>query len=168
MVYINKNNQSCFKIVFFYVVCMRERTQELLNKLNDLKKNTLINIMQIQFIFLSNHLDTLIAKMPINSKIFQPFGFLHGGATIILAESVGSSISFINIINEKKNNFKVFSIEISTNHIRSIKIKKGILFAKAKIFHKGNILHFIQVHVSDEEKNIISFCKLTNIIIPKK
>ncbi|BAM99723.1 hotdog fold thioesterase [Blattabacterium cuenoti] len=147
---------------------MRKRTQELLNQLNDLKKNTLINIMQIQFIFLSNQLDTLIAKMPINSKIFQPFGFLHGGATIILAESVGSSISFINIINEKKNNFNVFSIEISTNHIRSIKIKKGILFAKAKIFHKGNILHFIQVHIYDEKENIISFCKLTNIIIPKK
>ncbi len=73
---------------------MREKTQKFLKKLNDLKKNTLINIMKIQFIFLSNQLDTLIAKMPINSKIFQPFGFLHGGATIILAESVGSSISF--------------------------------------------------------------------------
>ncbi|WP_119305850.1 hotdog fold thioesterase [Blattabacterium cuenoti] len=147
---------------------MRKKTEELLNELNDLKKNTLINIMQIQFIFLSNQLDRLIAKMPINHEIFQPFGFLHGGATIILAESVGSSISFINIENEKKRKFNVFSIEISTNHIRSIKIKKGILFAEARIFHKGNILHFIQVNVYDEKKTMISFCKLTNIIIPIK
>ncbi|WP_185849084.1 hotdog fold thioesterase [Blattabacterium cuenoti] len=144
---------------------MRKKIQELLNELNNFKKNTLINIMQIKFVFLSTKLDTLIAKMPINHKILQPFGYLHGGATIILAESVGSCISFINIKNEKKNNFNVFSIEISANHIRTI--KKGILFAKAQISHKGNILHFIQVNVFDEKKNIISFCKLTNIIIYK-
>ncbi|WP_185860572.1 hotdog fold thioesterase [Blattabacterium cuenoti] len=142
---------------------MMKIIQKLLNELNDLKKNTLINIMQIQFIFLSKKLDTLIAKMPINHKVCQPFGYLHGGATMILAESVGSSISFINIKNERKN---IFSIEISANHVRSI--KKGILLAKAQIVHKGNTLHFIQVHVYDEKKNIISFCKLTNIIIPKK
>ncbi|WP_185867004.1 hotdog fold thioesterase [Blattabacterium cuenoti] len=146
---------------------MEKKTKKLLNELNNLKKNTLINMMQIQFIFLSIQLDILIAKMPVNHKIFQPFGYIHGGATIILAESVGSSISFINIKNENKEDLNVFSIEISANHIRSIK-KKGILFAKAKIFHKGNTLHFIQVNVYDEKKNIISFCKLTNIIIPKK
>lgn len=148
---------------------MKKKIKELLNELNDFKKITLINIMKIQFIFLSPKLDTLIAKMPINHKIFQPFGYLHGGATLILSESVGSSISFINIKNEKKDNFNVFGIEISANHVRSIKTKKGILFAKAKILHKGNTLHFIQIHVYDEKKNIISFCKLTNIIItPKK
>ncbi|WP_185857818.1 hotdog fold thioesterase [Blattabacterium cuenoti] len=140
--------------------------QELLNELNDLKKNTLINMMKIQFIFLSPKLDTLIAKMPIDHKMFQPFGYLHGGATMILAESVGSSISFINIKNEKKDNFNVFSIEISANHVRST--KKGILFAKAKIFHKGNSLHFVKVNIYNEKKTIISFCKLTNIIITKK
>ncbi|WP_185852008.1 hotdog fold thioesterase [Blattabacterium cuenoti] len=146
---------------------MRKKIQKLLNELNDLKKNTLINKMQIQFIFLSPKLDMLIAKMPINHNLFQPFGYLHGGAILILSESVGSSISFINIKNEKKDNFNIFSIEVSANHVRSI--KEGILFAKAQIFHKGKTLHFIQVHVYDEKKNIISFCKLTNIIIiPKK
>nr|WP_041936064.1 hotdog fold thioesterase [Blattabacterium sp. (Nauphoeta cinerea)] len=141
---------------------MKKKIQKLLNELNNFKKNTLINIMQIQFIFLSPKLNTLIAKMPVNHKVYQPFGYLHGGATMILAESVGSSISFINIKNEKKNNFHVFSIEVSANHVRSM--KKGILFAQAKIFHKGNTLHFVQVNIFDEKKNIISFCKLTNII----
>ncbi|WP_185871509.1 PaaI family thioesterase [Blattabacterium cuenoti] len=140
--------------------------QELLNKLNNLiKENALMNTMQIQFIFLSSKLDILVAKMPVSHKIFQPFGYLHGGAVMILAESVGSSISFINIKNEKKNSSNVFSIEISANHVKSV--KKGILFAKAKIFHKGNILHFIKIDVYDENKNIISFCKLTNIIMTK-
>jgi uncharacterized domain 1 len=145
---------------------MNKKIKELLNELNNLKRSTLMNTMQIQFVYLSAKLDTLIAKMPINHKIYQPFGYLHGGATIILAESVGSSISFINIKNEKKNNFNVFSIEISANHIKSI--KKGTLFAKASITHKGKILHFIQINVFNEKKNIISFCKLTNIIVSKK
>ncbi|WP_185861132.1 PaaI family thioesterase [Blattabacterium cuenoti] len=144
---------------------MKKEIQELLNELNNLKKNTLMNMMRIQFVFLSPQLNILIAKMPINQKIFQPFGYLHGGAVMTLAESVGSSVSFINIKNERKKNFKIFSIEISANHVQSI--RKGILFAKAQIFHKGNTLHFIQIHIYNEKKNIISFCKLTNIIIIK-
>ncbi|ACY40213.1 hypothetical protein BLBBGE_191 [Blattabacterium sp. (Blattella germanica) str. Bge] len=145
---------------------MKKEIKELLNELNNLKKNTFISAMRIQFIFLSTKLDLLIAKMPINNKILQPFGYLHGGATITLAESVGCSLSFISEKNEKKDNFNVFNIEISANHIRYV--KKGILFAKSKIFHKGKTLHVIQIDIYNEKKNIISFCKMTNIIIRKK
>ncbi|WP_185865872.1 hotdog fold thioesterase [Blattabacterium cuenoti] len=149
---------------------MKKRIKELLNELNNLKKKTLISEMRIQFIFLSTELDFLIAKMPINNKILQPFGFLHGGATITLAESVGCSLSFINLKNAtknaEKNNFNVFNIEIAANHI--LCIKKGILLAKAKIFHKGKTLHVIKIDVYNEKKNLISFCKMTNIIIKKK
>ncbi|WP_185859159.1 hotdog fold thioesterase [Blattabacterium cuenoti] len=150
---------------------MKKRIKELLNELNNLKKNTLISEMHIQFIFLSTELDFLIAKMPISNKILQPFGYLHGGATITLAETVGCSLSFINLEEDKsaksaeKNNFNVFNIEISANHI--LCIKKGFLFAKAKIFHKGKTLHVIQIDVYNEKETIISFCKMTNIIIKK-
>ncbi|WP_185862001.1 hotdog fold thioesterase [Blattabacterium cuenoti] len=143
---------------------MKEKIQKLLNELNNLKKNTLISDMHIQFIYLSTKLDILTAKMPINNKMLQPFGYLHGGATMILSESVGSSLSFINIY--KKKNINVFNIEISANHIHSI--KKGILFSKAKMICKGNTLHVIKIHIYNEKKKIISFCKMTNIIISKK
>ncbi|WP_185872081.1 hotdog fold thioesterase [Blattabacterium cuenoti] len=143
---------------------MKKKINELLNKLNHLKKNTLMNTLCIQFIELSLKLDFLIAKMKISHKILQPFGYLHGGATIVLAESVGSSLSFLNL-KENKNK-EVFNIEISANHIRSI--KKGILFAKSKIIHKGKILHIIQTNIYNEKNTIISFCKMTNIIIQKK
>ncbi|WP_185868891.1 PaaI family thioesterase [Blattabacterium cuenoti] len=143
---------------------MEEKTKKLLKKLNSLKKDTLMNEMFIKFIFLSPKIDFLIAKMPISYKILQPFGYLHGGATVAFAESVGSSLSFMNI--KEQENEKVFNIEISANHVRSI--KKGMLFAKAKIFHKGKTLHVIQITVFNEKNNIISFCKMTNIIIKKK
>ncbi|WP_394798400.1 PaaI family thioesterase [Blattabacterium cuenoti] len=121
-----------------------------------------MNILCIQFIYISTKLDSLIAKMPINNKILQPFGYLHGGATMVFAESVGSCLSFIN--RNKKKNELVFNIEISVNHIQSI--KKGILFAKAKIIHKGKSLHLIKIDIYNEKKNI-SFCKMTNIVICK-
>ncbi|WP_238892306.1 PaaI family thioesterase [Blattabacterium cuenoti] len=118
--------------------------------------------MKIKFIFLSPKIDLLVAKMQINQNMLQPFGFLHGGATITLAESVGSSLSFLNLKKYRKNNYNIFNIELSVNHLKYV--TKGVLIAKAKIFHKGNTIHFIRVNIFNETKSLISFCKMTNIL----
>ncbi|WP_185868389.1 PaaI family thioesterase [Blattabacterium cuenoti] len=147
---------------------MNKKIQNLLIKLNHLGKSTFLEIMKIKFIFLSEKLDILVAKMPINKRITQPFGYLHGGATSTLSESVGSSLSFLNILNiekSKKNKSYVFNIENSINHIRSM--KSGILFAMAKILHKGKTTHFLRINIFNEKKIPISFCKMTNLIIKK-
>ncbi|AGD98093.1 Thioesterase superfamily protein [Blattabacterium sp. (Blatta orientalis) str. Tarazona] len=140
---------------------MEKKNKKILKELNSLRKNTLMNTLQIKYIYLG--LNFLVAKMPVNKKKLQPIGFLHGGATIALAESVGSSLSIINI---NKNVFNVFNIEISANHIQ--KVIKGVIFAKAKIIHKGKTIHFIQISIYNEKKEKISYCKMTNIIIPKE
>ncbi|WP_185855920.1 PaaI family thioesterase [Blattabacterium cuenoti] len=140
---------------------MQKKIQKLLFELNKLRKNTLMNTLGIKYIFVGKNF--LVAKMPINKKVLQPSGFLHGGATISLAESVGCLLS---TLNTNKEDFNIFNIEISANHIRSI--KKGILFANAKIVHKGKTLHLIQIKISNKNKDIISLCKMTNIIIPRK
>ncbi|WP_185878308.1 PaaI family thioesterase [Blattabacterium cuenoti] len=140
---------------------MEIKNKKILKELNSLRKNTLMNTLQIKYVYLG--LNFLVAKMPVNKKKLQPIGFLHGGATIALAESVGSSLSILNI---NKNVFNVFNIEISANHIQ--KVIKGIVFAKAKIIHKGKTIHFIQINIYNEKKEKISYCKMTNIIIPKK
>ncbi|WP_185859751.1 PaaI family thioesterase [Blattabacterium cuenoti] len=140
---------------------MEKKNQKILKELNSLRKNTLMNTLQIKYIYLG--LNFLVAKMSVNEKKLQPIGFLHGGATIALAESVGSSLSVINI---NKNIFSVFNIEISANHIQ--KARKGdVIFAKAKLIHKGKTLHFIQINIYNEKNDKISHCKMTNIIIPK-
>lgn len=140
---------------------MGKKNKKILKELNSLRKNTLMNTLQIKYIYLG--LNFLVAKMPVNEKKLQPIGFLHGGATIALAESVGSSLSIINV---NKNVFNVFNIEISANHIQ--KVIKGVVFAKGKIIHKGKTIHFIQINIYNEKKDKISYCKMTNIIIPKK
>ncbi|WP_238783862.1 hotdog fold thioesterase [Blattabacterium cuenoti] len=78
------------------------KVKNILFELNKIGKYTFLDSMQIKFIYLSNKLDVLIAKMPVTKKILQPFGYLHGGATATLAESVGSSLSLLNLKRYKK------------------------------------------------------------------
>jgi uncharacterized protein (TIGR00369 family) len=87
----------------------------------------------------------LVAKMPVNSSVHQPMGLLHGGASVALAESVGSAASHF-FINAKKQ--EVRGIEISANHLKSI--REGIVFGTARIIHKGRSLHLWEIKIRDE------------------
>lgn len=130
-------------------------------ELNQFSKNTLMETLGITYTDVGP--DFLIATMPVNSKVHQPMGILHGGATVALAESVGSAASFL-FINPKE--YVVKGIEISANHLKSK--KEGVVTAKATIVHKGKTTHLWQVAISDEEGNLISLCKITNIVLPKQ
>lgn len=134
---------------------------EFLKKINEISKNTLMQTLNITYIKIGKTF--LIAKMPVIKTVYQPFGFLHGGAIVALAESVGSMLSYYVIDNEK---LSVLCIEISANHINYK--KNGFVFAKANLIYKGKKIHFIQIKIFDIKKNIISQCKMTNFISYKK
>ncbi len=129
--------------------------------LNSLCKNTLMETLDIKFVDVGD--DFLSATMPVNSKVHQPMGILHGGATLALAESVGSSASHLFVDAEK---YIVKGIEISANHLKSK--SEGMVTATAKIIHKGRTTHLWEIKIVDEENNLISLCKLTNIILERK
>tara|TARA_Y100000815_G_scaffold47425_1_gene38819 strand:+ start:2426 stop:2788 length:363 start_codon:yes stop_codon:yes gene_type:complete len=105
----------------------------------------------------------LLAKMPVTPKVHQPDGVLHGGASVALAESVGSAASYIFLDGQK---FFVRGIEIAANHVRSI--KEGFVYAKASILHKGRTTQLWEIRITDEEDRLISNCKLTTIALPRK
>lgn len=105
----------------------------------------------------------LLAKMPVTPKVHQPDGVLHGGASVALAESVGSAASYIFLDGQK---FFVRGIEIAANHVRSI--KEGFVYAKASMLHKGRTTQLWEIKITDEEGNLISNCKLTTIALPRK
>ena len=123
-------------------------------------KNTLMETLEIEFTEVGE--DYLKAKMPVNPRVHQPMGLLHGGASVALAESVGSAASLMFIDVSK---FEVRGIEISANHLKSK--REGMVFATAKIIHKGRTIHLWEIKITDEEDNLISLCKLTNIVLPK-
>lgn len=123
-------------------------------------QNTLMETLEIEFTEVGE--DYLKAKMPVNPRVHQPMGLLHGGASVALAESVGSAASLMFIDVSK---YEVRGIEISANHLKSK--KEGTVFAVAKIIHKGRTLHLWEIKITDENDNLISLCKLTNIVLPK-
>lgn len=128
---------------------------------NRISKNTLMETLSIEYIDAGK--DFLVAKMPVNSSVHQPMGLLHGGASIALAESVGSAASFLFINPEEQ---EVRGIEISANHLKSK--RAGTVFATARIIHKGRTLHLWEIKITDEQDNLISLCKLTNMILALK
>ena len=107
--------------------------------------------------------DYLVAKMPVNSRVHQPDGVLHGGASVALAESVGSMASYVFLDTDK---YFVRGIEISANHLKSI--KEGWVFAKASFVHKGRTTQLFEIKITDEAENLISIVKLTTIALPKQ
>ncbi|RKF02949.1 uncharacterized protein (TIGR00369 family) [Tenacibaculum lutimaris] len=135
--------------------------QESLIILNNYNKNTLMETLEIEFVDLGD--DFITAKMPVTPKVHQPYGILHGGATAALAESVGSCASAFFLRDSSKI---VKGIELSINHIKSK--REGHVFATAKAIHKGRTTHLWEVRIVDEDDNLISLCKITNIVLDKQ
>lgn len=139
---------------------MKPDKETILAICNKISRNTLMETLGIEYIDCGD--DFLSAKMPVSSKVHQPMGFLHGGASVALAESVGSAASHMFIDNEK---YEVRGLEISANHLKSK--REGEVTGTARIIHKGKRTHLWEVRIEDEEGNLVSLCKITNIVLPK-
>ena len=107
--------------------------------------------------------DSIRASMPVNSKTCQPNGWLHGGASLALAESMAGAGSYLLIDREQ---FNVLGLQVSGNHVSSI--DKGVLQASAQLIHKGKTTHVWDVKITDENHKLISTVRVTNIITDKK
>ncbi|MFV8337654.1 PaaI family thioesterase [Flavobacterium sp. LB3P21] len=135
--------------------------EKILHYCNHVSKNTLMQTLNIKYTDAGE--DFLVATMPVNPSVHQPMGLLHGGASVALAESVGSAASMIYINSELS---EVRGIEISANHLKAK--RDGIVTATAKILHKGRSIHLLEIRITDENNNLISLCKLTNMVLPKR
>jgi uncharacterized protein (TIGR00369 family) len=142
-------------------IFMNEFKEKILRVCNDICKGTLMETLEIEFIDVGENY--LVARMPVNSRVFQPDGVLHGGATVALAESVGSAASYVFL---DAREFLVRGIEISANHLRSV--REGYVYARATIVHKGRTTQLWNIMISDGDDRLVSQCKLTTITLPKK
>lgn len=134
---------------------------KMLQLCNEWSKNTLMETLEIEYIDAGE--DFLKAKMPVNPRVHQPMGLLHGGASVALAESVGSAAS-IMFVNPEKS--EVRGIEISANHLKAK--RDGVVYCTAKIVHKGRSIHLWEIKITDENDNLVCLCKLTNMVLPRK
>lgn len=140
---------------------MNYNKEEILKRCNALCKNTLMETLEIEFVDLTD--DTIIARMPVTPRVHQPDGVLHGGASVALAESVGSAGAFVFLGRE---NLAIRGIEISANHVKSI--KEGFVYAKAKVVHNGRTTQLWQIRITDKDDTLISMVKLTTLALQNK
>ena len=128
--------------------------------MNERTKGTLMEFMGIRFSAYGD--DWLEATMPINERTCTPAKIGHGGALMALAESVGSSLSFLNIDMEKQD---VRGLEIKGNHLKAA---TGIVTARATLLHKGRTTHVCEIKIRNENGDLVNVSQMTNIVIVRK
>jgi len=132
-----------------------------IDALNDLGKGNLSSHLGIEFIEIGK--DYLVAKMPVDHRTIQPFGLLHGGASVALAETLGSVAATLTLDNSKQ---AAVGLDINANHIRSA--RDGFVYGKTTPIHVGKRTHVWEIRIENEEQQLISICRITMAIIDKK
>jgi 1,4-dihydroxy-2-naphthoyl-CoA hydrolase len=132
-----------------------------LDQFPDWGKNTLGNHIGIKFIEIGN--DFLKASMPVDERTKQPYGLLHGGASVALAETIGSVASALVVDTEK---FICVGLEINANHVRSV--REGFVIATCTPLHLGSSTHVWDIKIHDEKERLICVSRITVAILIKK
>jgi 1,4-dihydroxy-2-naphthoyl-CoA hydrolase len=130
--------------------------------LHDLKgigANTMAEFLDLKWEEIGE--DYLKLSMPVNAKTQQPYGFLHGGASCVLAETVGSVASALVIDRE---NFYCVGLEINANHLKSV--SEGIVIATASPLHLGKSTHVWDIKIYDDKEKLFCVSRLTVAILP--
>jgi 1,4-dihydroxy-2-naphthoyl-CoA hydrolase len=107
--------------------------------------------------------DRIVATMPVERRTHQPFGILHGGASVALAETVASLGGWINVDRER---FHAVGIEINANHLRSK--AEGTVRATGVPIHRGTTTHVWSIEIRDEEERLVCVSRCTLAIVPKR
>ncbi len=131
-----------------------------IDQLNQYCQNTAVSHLDIVFTEIGK--DYLVAKMPVSNKTIQPVGLLHGGASVLLAETLGSLAAGLVIGKDKIP----VGLEISANHIKSA--RKGFVTGKVTPVHIGKSTHLWQIKITDEDDNLITLSKITIAVLDKK
>lgn len=132
-----------------------------LAQLNETSRNNLAEYLGIEFVELGD--DYLKARMPVDHRTIQPAGRLHGGASVALAETVGSISASMCVDPEQKS---VVGIEINANHIRPV--FEGFVTALSRPVHVGKTTQIWEIRILNQEEKLVSVSRLTvaNIDLP--
>jgi 1,4-dihydroxy-2-naphthoyl-CoA hydrolase len=132
-----------------------------LESLKTFGKGTMTEHLGVEWVELGT--DFFKAKMPVDHRTIQPYGLLHGGASCVLAETLGSVASHLVIDSSQ---FYCVGIEINANHIRSA--KDGFVYGTCSPLHIGSSTHVWDIRITNEEEKLICISRLTVAIMKKK
>ncbi|HEX7585916.1 MAG TPA: PaaI family thioesterase [Prolixibacteraceae bacterium] len=128
--------------------------------INQYVKNTMVDHLGIRFTALGE--GWVEASMPVDQRTFRPGGFLHGGANLVLAETVAGLGSMLMVDIQE---FDILGIQVSANHTGSV--AEGSVNARADIVHSGGQTHVWNVEIRNETGKLISTGRVTNMIVKR-
>ena len=128
-----------------------------LDALNAMGKENMVGLLDIRFEHIGD--DTLEASMPVDGRTKQPFGLLHGGASVVLAESIGSVAGYLCTQGEQK----VVGLEVNANHVRSA--RQGRVKGICKAIHTGSRHQVWQIDIYDEQHRLCCTSRLTTAVV---
>ncbi len=132
-----------------------------LDMLNAMSKNTMIEHLGIIITgFGDNYIE---AKMPVDHRTHQPYGILHGGASVTLAETLGSVASHCTLSDSNKH---CVGVEINANHIKTV--KSGFVFGIARPIHLGQRTQVWEIRITNDQQDLVCISRLTMAIIDKR
>jgi 1,4-dihydroxy-2-naphthoyl-CoA hydrolase len=134
---------------------------EIIRQIKELSKESLIGLLDIEYVELTT--DKVVMSMPVGPKTWQPFGILHGGASVVLAETAATTATMLNIDMKK---YAPVGMEINANHIRSK--REGIVTAVATPLHKGRRTMVWDIKITDEDGKLICVSRCTVAVVEQK
>jgi 1,4-dihydroxy-2-naphthoyl-CoA hydrolase len=126
-----------------------------------LRKNTMVEAVGIEINEVGP--DYMRGTMPVDHRTTQPYGLLHGGASCVLAETLGSVASAFVVDHTK---FYCVGLEINANHMRGV--KSGMVTGTVRPLHLGASTHVWEIKIEDESGKLICVSRLTVMIVPRK
>lgn len=124
-------------------------------------EGSILAALDIKIVQLEAH--EVICTMPVNEKTKQPFGMLHGGASVVLAETAASVGTYANIDSQAEI---AAGMEINANHLRAV--SEGIVTAVATPLHKGKTSMVWDIKISDEQQRLVCVSRCTVAILKKR
>lgn len=131
-----------------------------LDTLNSWGHGNMIDVLGIEFIDVQP--DFIKAKMPVDSRTKQPYGLLHGGASVVLAETLGSIAASLAVTDPTSQ--RGVGVEINANHMKSV--KEGFVIGTCTALKIGKTLHVYDIKIHDESGNLVCVSRLTVAILP--
>ena len=130
------------------------------DELNQYQQQTLVSHLGIRYTEIGD--DYLQAIMPVDARTMQPAGILHGGASLALAETLGSTAA--NLVVDRKQKLCV-GLEINANHVRAM--RKGMVIGRAQPLHIGSSTQVWEIRISNDEKQLVCISRITMAVLDR-
>jgi 1,4-dihydroxy-2-naphthoyl-CoA hydrolase len=134
--------------------------------LDDIRKfsqNTMVDHLGIEFLGIGE--DYITARMPVDHRTVQPYRILHGGASVVLAETLGSIAADASVEDDR---FTCVGLEINANHIRPVREGQGYVYGTARAHHIGKSTQVWEIKINDEQQRLVCISRITMAVVEKR